>query len=111
MIFLAVIPVAAATVGILGFLHFYNAYQRHLKEDHPDEYRRLALKDKLVEAFGEWIRWPVGSAGPILAIFNIKQCYGDQRLFSLQRKALMWLVICVAGFILSLLLLSKYGAT
>lgn len=111
MIFLAVIPMAAAIVGILRFLHFYNAYQRHLRENHPDEYKRLVLKDKLIEAAGEWIRWPVGSAYPIFAVFNIKQYYGDHHLFSLQKKALIWLVICVAGFILSLLLFSKFGAT
>jgi hypothetical protein len=111
MIFLAEIPMAAAIVGILRFLHFYNAYQRHLREDHPDEYKRLVLKDKLVETMGEWIRWPVGSAGPILAIFNINQYYNDQLLCSIQRKALIWLLICVAGLILSLLLFSKYGTT
>jgi hypothetical protein len=111
MIFLPVIPIAAAIVGILRFLHFYNAYQRHLRENHLDEYKRLVLKDKLIEAAGAWIRWPVGSAYPIFAVFNIKQYYGDHHLFSLQKKVLIWFVICVVGFILSLLLFAKYGAT
>ncbi len=98
---------AAAIIGILRFLHFFNAYQRHLKNEHPDEYKRLVLKDKLIETYGEWIRWPVGSAYPIFAVFNIRQNFGDYHLCSLQKKALIWLVICVVDFLLSLLLFAK----
>jgi hypothetical protein len=108
-IFLAIIPMAAAIVGILRFLHLYNNYQRCLREDHPDEYRRLALKDEFAKVFGEWVRWKPVHWSPyiIYAIFNPKQDYGD--LLRLQKKALLWLIICVAGFILSLLLFAKFG--
>jgi hypothetical protein len=102
---------AIAIVGILRFLHFNNAYHRHLRKRHPEEYKKLELQDKLVEATGGWIRWPVGSIGPILALFNIKEHYGDRDLFHLQKKALIWFIICVVGFILSLLTLSKCGTT
>lgn len=110
LIFVAIVAMAAAVVGVLIFQHFYDAYQRYLRKDHPKEYNRLVLKDKILED-APWFRWPIGSAGPMLAIFNIKQGYGDHRLVRLQRKALTWLFICVVGFILSLLLLSKFGVT
>jgi hypothetical protein len=110
-LFFSATLITIAIVGILRFLHFYNAYQRHLKDNHPDEYKKLILEDKLVETVGEWIRWPIGSAGPILAIFNIQKYYGDHDLFSLQRKALIWLVIFLLGLILSLILFPKYGTT
>ena len=98
-------------VSIIRFLNFYNCYQRHLKEKHPEEYKKLVNKDKIVETVGAWTRWPIGSAGPILAIFKTSEFYGDKDLFNYQRKALNWLLIFLAAFILSLLIFAKNAAT
>jgi len=88
-------------LGIIIFLVYYNKYQRQLKQSHPDEYRKLELKDSLVATAGDWIRWPLGSAGPMLAIFNIKQRYDDVVLSSHQNRALIWLCIFIVSIVVS----------
>ena len=87
-------------VGIITFLAYYNKYQRQLKQSHPDEYRKLELKDSLVATAGDWIRWPLGSSGPMLAIFNIRQRYDDV-LSSHQDQALIWLCIFLVSIVVS----------
>jgi hypothetical protein len=108
---LSAVLIMITFVAILRFLNFYNSYQRHLKEKHPDEYKRLVFKDKIVEMVGEWFRWPIGSAGPILAIFNTREYCGDKDLFKYQRKALIWLSIFLVALILTLAIFIKYNAT
>jgi hypothetical protein len=88
-----------STLGIFVFFTYYNRYQRRLKQTHPDEYRKLELKDSLVATAGDWIRWPLGSAGPMLAIFNIKNNYNDDVLSSNQNRALIWLFIFLISII------------
>jgi hypothetical protein len=88
-------------LGIIIFLVYYNKYQRQLKQSHPDEYRKLELKDSLVATAGDWIRWPLGSAGPMLAIFNIKQRYDDAVLSSHQNRSLIWLCIFLVSIVVS----------
>jgi hypothetical protein len=90
-------------LGMLIFIIYFNKYQRRLKQTHPNEYNKLRLKDSLVEVAGDWIKWPLGSAGPLLAIFNIKKQYDDDILSSQQNRALIWLCIFLSSFILSLL--------
>jgi hypothetical protein len=107
ILFLGILLAGVAILSILRFIHFYNVYQRQLKKGHTTEYKKLIFKDKLVATAGEWIRWPVGSAGPMVAIFNIRQFYGDRVLLTYQKKALTWLGIFLASFILSLIALSK----
>jgi len=88
-------------LGIIVFLAYYNKYQRQLRQSHPDEYRKLELKDSLVATAGDWIRWPLGSAGPMLATFNIRQRYDDDVLSSHQNRALIWLGIFLVSIVIS----------
>lgn len=97
-------------VGILFFLSYFNKYQRYLKQTHPEEYKQLVLKDTLVATAGEWIRWPIGSASPLLAIFNVKQYYGDDVLRALQNRALISLFFLLV-FVASILICIKLSAT
>jgi len=95
-----------ATISILSifnFISYFNKYQQRLKQKHPNEFKKLVLKDRLVETAGDWIRWPIGSAGPLLAIFNIKRRYDDDDLSSQQNRSLIWLSLFLASLILSLL--------
>jgi hypothetical protein len=92
-----------AILSIFIFISYFNKYQRRLKLKHPNEYKKLVLKDRLVETAGDWIRWPIGSAGPLLAIFHIKRRYEDDDLSSQQNRALIWLCLFLASLILSIL--------
>lgn len=90
-------------LSIVVFIAYFNKYQRRLKQVHPKEYRELELKDGLVATAGDWIRWPIGSAGPLLAIFNLRLKYGDDILSAHQNRALIWLCVFLVSFALSLL--------
>jgi hypothetical protein len=88
--------------GIIIFIVYFNKYQRRLKQEHPKEYKELELKDSLVATAGDWIRWPLGSAGPLLAIFNLRSRYSDDVLSVQQNKALVWLCIFLVSLALSI---------
>ncbi len=110
-IFIAPLLLATTLVSILRFIRFYNSYQEHLKKYHPDEYKELVYKDSIVRELGEWTRWPVGSAGPIIAIFNVKQFFGDRALQHYQKRAIIWLSVFFVSFAITLFVLATYRAT
>lgn len=90
---------------IIGYTN-YKKYYEYLKFNYNVEFVKLIKKDRVIDAVGEWIRWPIGSAWLLLSIFNIKEDYGDNNITNYKKKSLIYFVMTIGLFLLSLLLSS-----
>jgi len=56
-------------------------------------------QDKFIDAFGEWIRWPSGSAWLLFSIFNLTETYGDNKIRRYKQRALIYFALFVGLFL------------
>lgn len=82
----------------------YRIYYEYLKSDHMIEFTKLIKKDNFIDAVGEWIRWPAGSAWLLLSILNLEEDYGDITIACFKKKILIYFLIAIGLFVISLLL-------
>lgn len=76
----------------------YRKYYEYLKSNHNKEFMRLIKKDRVIDAVGEWIRWPVGSAWLLFSIFKINENYGDKEIIIFKKRALQYFLIFIILF-------------
>jgi hypothetical protein len=57
-------------ISLFLFSKAYRAYYLTLKRKYPGRFTSLMTKDPLVDAYGEWIRWPVGSVYLFIDAFS-----------------------------------------
>jgi len=91
---------------VSSFIICYNNYKKYyeyLNGNYKDEFVKLIKKDKVIDAVGEWIRWPVGSAWLMLSVLNMNENYGDNKITTYKKKSLFYFVMTIGLFILSLL--------
>ena len=87
---------------VVSFVLWYRShreYQDYLKRQHPAEHERLTKQDRVLDAFGDWIRWPVGSAWLLFSIFKMRDTYGDNNIRRIKQRALVYFMCFVGLFI------------
>jgi hypothetical protein len=96
---------------VFSFILWYSNYRKYyeyLQLNHNKEFIRLIKKDRVIDAVGEWIRWPVGSAWLLLSIFKIDENYGDKKILIFKKRALhfflIFLILFFSSFSLALIL-------
>jgi len=80
----------------------HRRYQDYLRHHHPAVHERLVKQDRLIESFGEWIRWPVGSAWLLLSIFKTSEIYGDTNVGRYKQRAVVYFVLFLGAFAVTL---------
>jgi len=81
---------------------YYRRYYSYMKNKYHNEWIKLMNKDPLIEAIGEWIRWPGGSVYLLLSIFS-KEKRGDDTLAAYKSRAQMAFAVFGIAFILLLI--------
>jgi hypothetical protein len=95
---------------VVSFVWWYRnhrEYQEYLRRHHPVEHERLTRQDRVIDAFGNWIRWPIGSAWLLFSIFNMRDTYGDNNVRRFKQRAAVYFLLFVglfaAAFVIALL--------
>ena len=89
-------------LGNVGLLWFsYRKYFYRMKTVHLPEWEKLMKRDPLIEAAGEWVRWPVGSIYLYTSIFDRSESYGDDEIRRYKQGAVKYSV----GLLLSVVAL------
>ncbi len=73
--------------SLLIFISSYRKYYNFMKTAHNDKWWELMKRDPLVDAAGEWVRWPIGSIYLLTSIFNKKETYNDKIIETHKNKA------------------------
>ena len=102
-----VFAVASPLCTVLFFIS-YRKYCRHFKLNHYDKYKELMNKDPVVDAVGEWIRWPVGSVYLLMSLFSTtdKSLNMDTALEKCQKQSRIYLYALAVNFVIFFLLLA-----
>ena len=103
-----IIPMIAVVIFCFSLLLFYISYIRYrdyMKKNHHDEWEKLTNRDPLINACGEWIRWPVGSIYFLLSVFDLSRHYDDLKLNVLKQRTYYLFIIFIIS-ILALMLIA-----
>jgi len=104
-IFILIFLLASAMCSFTVFYITYRRYYKYLKTSHHDKWWQLMSKDPIVDAVGEWIRWPSGSVYLLLSVFRISESYNDIKIGRYKKTSLISFLIFITFFI-SLLFVS-----
>lgn len=105
MVLIPVLQFVLILFTVSSFLLWYSNYKKYyeyIKTKHSTEFIKLIRKDKYIDAVGEWVRWPVGSAWLLLSVFNLKEDYGDNTVSIYKSKLLKYFVLLITLFIIAL---------
>jgi hypothetical protein len=89
-------------VALLLWYKTHRHYHEYLRRHWPGERERLVKRDSVADAFGEWIRWPVGSAWLFFSIFNLGETYGDNTIRRYKQRAMIYFTLFVGLFVAAL---------
>lgn len=82
----------------------YRKYYKRMKSHHPNEWRKLMNQDPMIEAAGEWIRWPLGSIHIIKTVFSRAEYYDDNMIMVYKKRSIASFAIFLASFVLFLVI-------
>jgi len=105
MVLIPILQLVLILLTVSSFLLWYRNYKKYyeyIKTRHNTEFIKLILKDKYIDAVGEWCRWPVGSAWLLLSIFNLSENYGDNEISNYKYRLLKYFILLITLFIISL---------
>lgn len=105
-----IVSILAIVCSFILFNIYYRKYYSHMKKDHYNEWIELMNKDPIVEASGEWTRWPFGSIYLIKSVFKMNEFYNDDTIKIYKNKFVFYFKIFTISFVLlmfSAALLSK----
>jgi len=93
---------ASATSGFAVFYITYRRYYKYLKKTHHDKWWQLMSKDPMVDAVGEWVRWPGGSIYLFFSVFKISETLNDEKIGRYKKTSTVAFVFFFVFFILLL---------
>lgn len=92
-------------LSLLASFIYYRKYYLRMKTAHAAEWTALMNRDPAVAFLGEWIRWPFGSTY-LLATLFAPDDYGDVRLRTLKKRALVAMGLFLYSLLFFFLLVS-----
>lgn len=89
----------SAMSSFMVFYITYRRYYKYLKSSHHDKWWQLMSKDPIVDAAGEWIRWPAGSVYVLLSVFKMSETYNDIKIEIYKKTSVVSFVVFMTFFI------------